>query len=68
MLAPHADFLFDKGLLTFADDGHALFSPKLSEPDGIRMGLFHSQRPPPQPFQPASLSYLDHHRRVIFIA
>jgi hypothetical protein len=67
MLAPHADFLFDRGLLSFADDGHALFSPKLSEADGIRMGLFHSQRPPPRPFQSSTKSYLDHHRRVIFI-
>jgi len=68
MLTPHADFLFDRGLIGFADDGTTLFSARLTEADGIKLGLHHSQRPPAKPLHDASLSYFEHHRRKVFLA
>lgn len=68
MLTPHADFLFDRGLIGFSDDGTTLFSSRLSDADGIKLGLHHSQRPPVKPFHEASLGYFEHHRQKVFIA
>jgi hypothetical protein len=67
MLTPHADFLFDRGLIGFSDDGTAKFSSRLSDADRNRLGLHHS-RPPPKPLHQASLGYFEHHRQMVFIA
>ncbi|QNM84087.1 HNH endonuclease [Sphingomonas sabuli] len=68
MLTPHADFLFDRGLIGFANDGTTLFSSRLTEADGIKLGLHHSQRPPAKPLHDASLGYFEHHRSKVFMA
>lgn len=68
MLAPHADFLFDRGLLGFADDGRSLFSSKLQEADADKLGLHAVERPPPKAFCEESRAYLQHHRARVFIA
>jgi putative restriction endonuclease len=67
MLAPHADYLFDRGLISFEEDGRALFSTKLSDGDAIKLGLHNSQRPPPRPLSSESKAYLQHHRASVFI-
>lgn len=68
MLAPHADYLFDRGLIGFEEDGRTLFSTKLSDGDAIKLGLHNSQRPPPKPLSDKSKAYFQHHRASVFIA
>lgn len=67
MLAPHADFLFDRGLLGFERDGRPMFSSQLTDSDADKLGMHIVQRPPPRPLHNDSLSYLDHHRVNVFI-
>ncbi|MEP9358760.1 HNH endonuclease signature motif containing protein [Sphingomonas sp. KR3-1] len=67
MLTPHADFLFDRGLLGFEDDGRLLFSSKLSDDNATRLGLHSGRRPPPSPMQPRARPYFQHHRASVFI-
>lgn len=67
MLAPHADFLFDRGLLGFESDGRPLFSSQLTDADADKLGMHVVQRPPPRPLHNDSRSYLDHHRMNVFI-
>lgn len=67
MLAPHADFLFDRGLIGFEEDGRALFSSQLQEDNANKLGLYTIQRPPPRPLRMESQAYLQHHRQTVFI-
>lgn len=68
MMAPHADFLFDRGLLGFESDGRPLFSSQLTDADADKLGLHIVQRPPSRPLSEASQTYLNHHRENVFIA
>lgn len=67
MLTPHADFLFDRGLLGFEDDGRTIVSSRLEERDAVRLGLRELQRPSPRPFQERHLPYLAHHRSAVLV-
>jgi hypothetical protein len=67
MLAPHADFLFDRGLISFEDDGRVLFSYRLTDDDASKLGLHQLERPPPRLFRPESGLYFQHHRANVFI-
>ena len=67
MLAPHADFLFDRGLISFDDNGHILFSSQLTEMEASKLGLHSETRPPPKPFHGRSLAYFVHHRTNTYI-
>ena len=67
MLAPHVDFLFDRGLIGFRDDGRALFSPQLTDADAQKLGLHQVERPPQRPFRGESNSYFQDHRANVFI-
>ncbi len=67
MLAPHADFLFDRGLIGFEDDGRPLFSSQLQDADATKLGLLTTQRPLPHPLHNDSRSYFQHHRSAIYI-
>lgn len=67
MLAPHADFLFDRGLIGFEDDGRPLFSSQLQHADATKLGLHTIQRPPPRPFHDGSRDYFEHHRSTVYI-
>lgn len=67
MLAPHADFLFDRGLISFEDDGRPLFSSQLQEADADKLGLHAIQRPSPRPFQDKSIAYFQYHRRAVYV-
>ncbi len=49
MLAPHADFLFDRGLLGFESDGRPIFSSQLTDADADKLGMHVVQRPLPKP-------------------
>lgn len=67
MLAPHADFLFDRGLLGFEVDGRSIFSSQLTDQDADKLGMHIIQRPPPRPLSEASQVFLHHHRLNVFI-
>ncbi|NMG38933.1 HNH endonuclease [Chelativorans sp. ZYF759] len=67
MLAPHADFLFDRGLIGFEDDGRPLFSSRLEDADAAKLGLHTVQRPPPRPFRNESRAYFQHHRSAVYL-
>lgn len=67
MMAPHADFLFDRGLLGFEEDGRPMFSSKLTDVDADKLGMHIVQRPPPKPLSDGSQVYLTHHRANVFI-
>lgn len=67
MMAPHADFLFDRGLLGFEEDGKAMFSSQLTDTDADKLGLHIVQRPPPRPIRDDSRAYFHHHRTDVFI-
>jgi putative restriction endonuclease len=67
MMAPHADFLFDRGLLGFEDDGRTVFSSQLTDADADKLGMNYLQRPPPRPLREQSKAYLQHHRTNVFI-
>lgn len=67
MLAPHADFLFDRGLLGFESDGRPIFSSQLTDADADKLGMHVVERPPPKPLHDDSRSYLNHHRMNVFI-
>lgn len=67
MLAPHADFLFDRGLIGFEEDGRPLFSSQLQEADAAKLGLHTVHRPGPRPFRAESRAYFQHHRSSVYI-
>lgn len=67
MMAPHADFLFDRGLLGFEEDGRPIFSSQLTDTDADKLGMHIVQRPPPRPLSNNSAAYLHHHRSSVFI-
>jgi putative restriction endonuclease len=67
MMAPHADFLFDRGLLGFEDDGRPMFSSQLTDCDADKLGMHIVHRPPPTPLHDGSRNYLNHHRANVFI-
>ena len=62
LLAPHVDVLFDKGLISFADDGAMLLSEKLDAAVLQRWGIRYPLNV--GPFREAQKKYLRHHRRV----
>ena len=64
MLAPHVDFLFDRGFISFEDDGTLIVSPQIEE------GALESWGIPPEmnvgQFSPEQAVYLAFHREHEF--
>lgn len=64
LMAPHVDHLFDKGWITFEDDGTLLLAPSLDS------GLLEAWGLPTSgcflELNAEHLPYLDYHRRVVF--
>lgn len=64
LLSPHIDHLFDRGYISFGDDGTALLSPTLDTtvlaawniPNQLNAGRF----------RPEQLTYLEFHREYVF--
>ncbi|MFO1079429.1 MAG: HNH endonuclease signature motif containing protein [Reyranellaceae bacterium] len=77
LLTPDADLLFDRGFITFEDDGQVRVSNRFEQDDLRRLGLGHLTRPhfgfAEAPvaivagFKPAQCTYLDYHRREVFV-
>lgn len=66
LLTPSADRLFDRGLITFREDGSLVISPRLPADDRRRLRLEESEAP--RAFTPGQLAYLRHHSEVTFLA
>lgn len=64
LLAPHVDRLFDRGLISFTDDGQIKISPRLPEKTLERWGL--SAVTNVGSFTPEQSVYLAYHRSVVF--
>lgn len=78
MLTPDADHLFDRGFITFADDGQVLVSRRVASDDLRRLGFqelarqrFGVAEAPAMwntgQFAPAQRDYLAYHREAIFV-
>jgi putative restriction endonuclease len=66
LLTPHVDRLFDRGLISFSDEGEVLRAAGLAGDDLARLGLDLACRRNVGPFSPQQQAYLDHHRKVVF--
>jgi hypothetical protein len=68
LLTPTADHLFDRGFITFDDNGEVLVSPVADVVSLKRMGLDPANPPRPLPFNVDQRHFLAHHRKEIFLA
>ncbi|HCU15193.1 MULTISPECIES: HNH endonuclease [Hafnia] len=67
LLAPHVDWLFDKGLITFTDTGDVLVSPNISENELSKLGLDNMSKRNVGAFNDEQRVYLEFHRNNIFL-
>jgi putative restriction endonuclease len=67
MLTPDVDRLFDRGLISFGDDGAVRISPALAGADLAAMGLEGLPGRCVGGFTEAQAEYLDWHRRWVFL-
>lgn len=63
-LSPNSDFLFDRGFITFEDDGSVRVSNKLNE---RALSVLLPIRCVPRPLTPRQRNYMEYHRRRIFL-
>ncbi|UVK51567.1 HNH endonuclease [Mesorhizobium sp. AR02] len=79
LLTPDADHLFDRGFISFGDDGEVLVSSRVDKTDLQRLGFeqlamqrFGFAEAPSVwrtgAFSPSQQSYLTHHRADVFVA
>lgn len=68
LLAPHVDWLFDRGLLSFTDEGQVLVSARLDPLDLDRLGLSAVVGKFTGEFSTMQRQYLTHHRDFVFLA
>jgi len=79
MLTPDADLLFDRGFISFKDDGEVLVSPRVDRQDLRRLGFeqlawerFGFAEAPAiwrtDVFAPPQYGYLDYHRKEVFVS
>jgi predicted restriction endonuclease len=67
LLTPSIDHLFDRGFISFDDDGVALVSP-VADPESLpRMGVALDRRLFTGTFEPEQRKFLEYHRREIFL-
>lgn len=67
LLCPNIDFLFDRGFISFADDGSLLISPTSDVECFRRLGVPVDEPVNVGAFSPKQKEYLSHHRRNIFL-
>ena len=68
MLTPTADHLFDRGFISFEENGELLISPVADVSSLRRMGVDPSNPPRPVAFNNDQKHFLAHHRQQIFLA
>jgi hypothetical protein len=64
LLTPHIDRLFDKGYLTFGNDGRARLSRQL--PEQVRLAWLPKVEDQPKPLTQGQRLYMEYHRDEIF--
>lgn len=67
LLAPHVDWLFDRGLIGFGDKGEVLVSSRLNRLDLERLGLDEACARGGPPFHERQVAYLAFHRANILL-
>lgn len=67
LLTPDADHLFDRGFLSFEDDGHVLISPVADKSSLEKMGIDPSRPAELRGFSDGQRGYLDYHRANVFL-
>lgn len=67
LLAPHVDRLFDKGFISFTNEGQVLISPKLDSNDLARLGLQDACKKGCDAFSGQQAPYLKFHRDIVFL-
>ena len=67
LLTPDADHLFDRGLVSFDDNGKVLWSPVAHVPSLLRMGLDPSVMKNVGAFSDGQKRYLGFHRESVFL-
>jgi putative restriction endonuclease len=67
LLAPHVDWLFDRGMISFGDHGDVLISSRLDMADLKLMGLDNACASGCGMFRPEQLPYLQFHRLNVFL-
>jgi putative restriction endonuclease len=67
LLTPDADHLFDRGFLSFENNGRVLVSPVAHVPSMVRMGLDPATLTNAGRFTEGQKAYLDFHRRFVFL-
>jgi hypothetical protein len=67
LLSPNIDFLFDRGFITFADDGTLLISPSANLECLRRLGVPVDGPVSVGNFTPKQREYLSYHRRNVFL-
>lgn len=68
LLAPHVDRLFDRGFISFADDGQVLISERLDRADLAKLGLEAACAAGSAPFAGEQAAYLAVHRTRVFLS
>ena len=79
LLTPDADLLFDRGFISFADDGNVLVSPRVDDADMRRLGFEHlthdrigfAEAPTvwgSTGFADRQRRYMDYHRTEVFLS
>lgn len=64
LLAPHVDHLFDRGFITFEDDGAVQISPKL--PREV-LTAWNLELPKTPALHPQQAAYMAYHRAEVFL-
>ena len=64
LLTPNADRLFDRGLMSFEDDGTPIFSEAITDDDIRMLGIRRSHYPP---LSLGQQTYMQYHRSHVFI-
>lgn len=67
MLTPNVDLLFDRGLISFADDGKLLISPVVGNSTLSQLGIRNEHELNVGGFTDGQQRYLAYHRREIFL-
>ena len=67
LLAPHIDHLFDRGYISFSDDGGQTLSPRVDKEQLARMGVPIAGEFNVGSFTPEQCQYLAFHRENVFL-
>lgn len=66
LLTPHVDLMFDRGLISFNDDGSLIISTKLDMADLQKLGI-RANALRPKPLNANQKPYMGYHRASVFI-